>query len=140
MLIFVLREPKQRALKKLRQLRFVAENCRRSTIGGKLLVDKRKFVFAAVLQELGSNAGGTPIFISTRYLPLVLKILCKWHLHRHFLTFQERSFGKDVVAFSRLCTQTQNPHLATAMNGCSVTVLGSLILYVCDCLILLIAL
>ncbi|KAL3998063.1 DC-STAMP-like family protein [Acanthocheilonema viteae] len=42
MLISVLRRPKQRALKKLEELRFIAENCRRSVAGEELLVDKRK--------------------------------------------------------------------------------------------------
>ncbi|VDK68832.1 unnamed protein product [Litomosoides sigmodontis] len=42
MLFNVLRRPKQRALKKLEELRFIAENCRRSLSGEKLLMDKRK--------------------------------------------------------------------------------------------------
>ncbi|KAK6106689.1 DC-STAMP-like family protein [Brugia pahangi] len=42
MLINVLRRPKQRALKKLEELYFIAENCRRSVTGEESLVDKRK--------------------------------------------------------------------------------------------------
>ncbi|VDM20805.1 unnamed protein product [Wuchereria bancrofti] len=42
MLINVLRKPKQRALKKLEELYFIAENCRRSVAGEESLVDKRK--------------------------------------------------------------------------------------------------
>uniref|UniRef100_A0A1I7VYM8 DC_STAMP domain-containing protein n=1 Tax=Loa loa TaxID=7209 RepID=A0A1I7VYM8_LOALO len=42
MLINVLRRPKQRALKKLEELHFVAENCRRSITGEEPLVDKHK--------------------------------------------------------------------------------------------------
>ncbi|VDN21960.1 unnamed protein product [Gongylonema pulchrum] len=42
MLFFVLRKPKQRALKKLKQFKFVAENCRRSVEGKKPLLDKKK--------------------------------------------------------------------------------------------------
>ncbi|VDO52850.1 unnamed protein product [Onchocerca flexuosa] len=40
MLISVLHRPKQRALKKLKKLHFIAENCRRSIAGEELLVDK----------------------------------------------------------------------------------------------------
>ncbi|CAG9536991.1 unnamed protein product [Cercopithifilaria johnstoni] len=42
MLINVLHRPKQRALKKVEELRFIAENCRRSVAGEEPLVDKRK--------------------------------------------------------------------------------------------------
>ncbi|VDN07095.1 unnamed protein product [Thelazia callipaeda] len=42
MLINVLRKPKLRALKKLREFQFIAENCRRSYNGERLLVDTRK--------------------------------------------------------------------------------------------------
>uniref|UniRef100_A0A915Q0R5 Dendritic cell-specific transmembrane protein-like domain-containing protein n=1 Tax=Setaria digitata TaxID=48799 RepID=A0A915Q0R5_9BILA len=42
MLINVLRKSKQRALKKLGELQFIAENCRRSVDGERLLVDKHK--------------------------------------------------------------------------------------------------
>ncbi|VDK64715.1 unnamed protein product [Onchocerca ochengi] len=42
MLISVLRRPKQRALKKLKKLHFIAENCRRSIVGEELLVNKNE--------------------------------------------------------------------------------------------------
>ncbi|KAM3721562.1 DC-STAMP domain-containing protein [Dirofilaria immitis] len=42
MLISILRGPKQRALKKLKELHFIAENCRRSVTGEERLVDERE--------------------------------------------------------------------------------------------------